>query len=169
MSPVGDAASNTTWLLGRSTHALKALANTCISAVRFIREHALASETRKQEPPRRATSPPVPPSRNKSSNAVKRLFTRQQEPRKTQEPIAGPADVDANLGGFQDTETQQKHFCLLFKPQIVLRSDLDDESVIIIAANDTAIQTMNVMDKKVDDPVNGHLLTKYVLIISVSP
>jgi hypothetical protein len=133
------------------------------SAVQFIRDHALAAEKHKQDtPPPRAKSPP-PLTRSKTSNAVKRLFTRQPETRKTLDPVAGPADVDANIGGFQDTETQQKHFCLLFKPQIVLRSDLDDESVIIIAANDAAIQSMNVMDKKVDDPVNGHMLTKYVM------
>lgn len=119
----------------------------------------MASETRKEDsPPNRAGQPSQ--TRIKSSNAVRRLFTRHQEPRKAQEPVAGPADVDANIGGFQDTETQSKHFCLLFKPQIVLRSNLDDESVIIIAANDAAIQSMNVMDKKVDDPVNGHILSK---------
>ena len=91
---------------------------------------------------------------------MKRLFVRQPEVRKAQEAVAGPADVDHSIGIFEQTDTRRTHFCLLFKPQIVLRSNLDDESVIIISANDVAIQMANVMDKKIEDPVNGHMLTK---------
>jgi hypothetical protein len=135
---------------------------TLTSAVRFLREHATISDNRKEEPTRATEkAEPTAPSRSKSTKAVKRLFSRQQEPRKTQDVVAGPADIDVNLGAFQHTETQRNHFCLLYKPQIVLKSNLDDESVIIIAANDAALQTMDVMDTKVTDAVNAHILTKY--------
>ena len=124
----------------------------------------MATEEVKEEPqpePEVVELPP-PPVRNKSTNAVKRLFVRQPEARKTQDAVAGPADVDINIGIFEQTQTHRTHFCLLFKPQIVLRSNLDDESVIIISANDAAIQIANVMDKKIEDPVDGHMLTKSV-------
>lgn len=131
------------------------------SAVRFIRDHAVATEEIKEEPQPGPEKPELPPPvRNKSTNAVKRLFARQPEARKIQDAVAGPADVDINIGIFEQTQTHRTHFCLLFKPQIVLRSNLDDESVIIISANDAAIQIANVMDKKIDDPVDGHMLTK---------
>jgi hypothetical protein len=121
----------------------------------------MATEGRKEEPqPEPAKTEPPSQVRNKSGNAVKRLFVRQPEVRKMQDTIAGPADVDHNIGVFEHTDTRQTHFCLLFKLQIVLRSNLDDESVIIISANDAAIQTANVMDKAIDDPVDGHMLTK---------
>ncbi|PVG00036.1 hypothetical protein CPB86DRAFT_872242 [Serendipita vermifera] len=137
------------------------------SAVRFLREHATMSDnTRKEETRTAEKVEPSAPSRSKSTKAVKRLFSRQQEPRKTQDVIAGPADIDVNLGAFQHTETQRNHFCLLYKPQIVLKSNLDDESVIIIAANDAALQTMNIMDTKVTDAVNAHILTKNYVILS---
>ncbi|CAG7848535.1 UPF0648 protein C3H5.09c [Serendipita indica DSM 11827] len=136
------------------------------SAVRFIREHAMAVESRKEEDHPTKAEPMPTVTRSKSTNAVKRLFTRTAEPRKQQDPIAGPADVDENLGAHHNTVTNQSHFCLLFKPQIVLRSNLDDESVIIIAANDAAVQTTNVMDGKSDDPVDGHVLTKIHFILS---
>jgi hypothetical protein len=99
-------------------------------------------------------------ARNKSSKAVKRLFTRQQDTKKLPDTAAGPADVDHTIGMFSHSKSRQAHFCLLFKPQIVLRSNIDDESVIIISANDAAIQTTVVMDPVIEDPVNGHLLTK---------
>src|SRR5277367_72841 len=100
----------------------------------------MATEGKKEEPqPEPEKSEPPPQARSKSGNAVKRLFARQPEARKMQDTIAGPADVDHNIGLFEQTDTRQTHFCLLFKPQIVLRSNLDDESVIIISANDAAI------------------------------
>ncbi|KAG9055730.1 hypothetical protein FS842_001402 [Serendipita sp. 407] len=136
------------------------------SAVRFIREHALATETRKEEPQQPKLEVAQGVVRNKSTNAVKRLFTRQSDKGKQHQPVAGPADVDVNLGADHRTQVHQSHFVLLFKPQIVLRSNLDDESVIIIAANDAAVQTTDVMDGNTDDPVDGHMLTKIHFILS---
>lgn len=132
--------------------------NSFHSAVRFVREQALAVEAAAAESPQINSRTLATPSR--SSKAVKRLFTRNQETKREPERATGPLEIDPNLVEFPGSEKHQKHFYVLFQPQIVLRSDVDDESVVILSANDAALTSMNEMEKGVEDPVTGHLRTR---------
>lgn len=60
-----------------------------------------------------------------------------------------PDDYDLNSG----------HLCMFIKPQIALRSDIDDESTIILTAFRAQLKVFSVVDMKIaDDPVNSHVL-----------
>lgn len=97
--------------------------------------------------------------------AVKKLFARGRDaPRQARNPAdAAPADVDPNIGMEAPARAQHSHYCMLFKPQIVLKSDLDDASVIILGANDASIQSMDYYERAMeDDPVNAYMFTRFV-------
>lgn len=150
---------STIWHPGKSLSSEISLFPTFFSAVRFIREQALAMEAARNENVLNSARNPVA-TPNRSAKSVKRFFTKNPETRKEHEPVVGPLDVDPSLGEVAGLKTRRNHFCLLFKPQIVLRSDLDDESVIIISANDAVLQSTYELDKIVEDPINGHLRTR---------
>lgn len=71
-------------------------------------------------------------------------------------------NVNLGDGNPKNTLAEHSHYCILLKPQIVLRSELDDESVVILAANDIVLQLIDHMDSiKLPDPVKAHERTKY--------
>lgn len=56
---------------------------------------------------------------------------------------------------------RKSHFCLLLKPQIVLRSETSTEAVVILAAVHGKLQTYAIMDiENADDPVSGRVMTR---------
>ena len=70
-------------------------------------------------------------------------------------------NVNLGDGNPKNILTDHSHYCILLKPQIVLRSELDDESVVILAANDMVLQLIDHMDSiKLPDPVKAHERTK---------
>lgn len=99
-----------------------------------------------------------PPPVKRPSRALKQLSTDSEtEPEEDWQ-------FNANLGDGNPKNilTEHSHYCILLKPQIVLRSELDDESVVILAANDMVLQLIDHMDTtKLPDPVEAYERTKY--------
>lgn len=66
------------------------------------------------------------------------------------------------LDGWSDAVSLNKtHFCLLLKPQFILRSEASEDSVIILAAAQATLQAYSIMDTaNIDDPVSGRVMTR---------
>jgi hypothetical protein len=79
-------------------------------------------------------------------------------------PAVGSFDP---LSGWSDGVSLEKsHFCLLIKPQIVLRSSTSDSSVCLLAATQASAQVFALMDQtNADDPVSGKIMTRQVDIL----
>ena len=69
--------------------------------------------------------------------------------------------VDPLHGWAEGVSAVKGHFCLLLKPQIVLRSNDDRESVCILAAVQGKLKTFAIMDNaNVNDPVSGKIMNR---------
>ncbi|KAI0750742.1 golgi-body localization protein domain-containing protein [Daedaleopsis nitida] len=72
-----------------------------------------------------------------------------------------PATVDPLHGWAEGVSARKGHFCLLLKPQIVLRSNEDDESVCVLAAVQGKLKTFSIMDDaNAHDPVSGKVMNR---------
>ncbi len=76
--------------------------------------------------------------------------------------IHGPdAEMQPTDGISDDFTVEKSNVCLLLKPQIVLRSDIDDKSTIIVSALRTRLQNYTVRDEScADDSVNATVLRR---------
>lgn len=94
-----------------------------------------------------------------------------KRPSRAPKPLSAESETEpdedwqfnANLGDGnpKNIRAEHSHYCILLKPQIVLRSELDDESVVILAANDMVLQLVDHMDTaKLPDPVKAYERTK---------
>ena len=73
-----------------------------------------------------------------------------------------PAAVDPLHGWAEGVSANRGHFCLLLKPQIVLRSTEDNDAVCVLAAVQGKLKTFSVMDDvNVNDPVSGKVMNRY--------
>jgi hypothetical protein len=98
-----------------------------------------------------------PPPVKRPSRALKPLSTESE----TEPDEDWQFNVNLGDGNPKDTRAEYSHYCILLKPQIVLRSELDDESVVILAANDMVLQLIDHMDTaKLPDPVKAYERTK---------
>lgn len=80
-----------------------------------------------------------------------------------------PSSVDPLQGWAEGVSARKGHFCLLLKPQIVLRSNDDDESVCILAAVQGKLKTFSIMDNANEhDPVSGKVMNRSVYNLRVS-
>ena len=71
------------------------------------------------------------------------------------------ADIDPMRGWSEGVSLQKGHFCLLLKPQLVLRSEASSEAVCVLAAVQGKLQTYNVIDDaNADDPVSGKVMSR---------
>ncbi|KAI0702885.1 golgi-body localization protein domain-containing protein [Cytidiella melzeri] len=69
--------------------------------------------------------------------------------------------TDPMKGWAEGVSLQKGHFCLLLKPQLVLRSEASQEAVCVLAAVQGKLQTYNIMDKaNIDDPVSGKIMSR---------
>ncbi|TBU45037.1 golgi-body localization protein domain-containing protein [Dichomitus squalens] len=69
--------------------------------------------------------------------------------------------VDPLYGWAEGVSVRKGHFCLLLKPQIVLRSNDDRESVCVLAAVQGKLKTFAIMDDaNVNDPVSGKIMNR---------
>ena len=99
-----------------------------------------------------------PPPVKRPSRAPKSLSTESE----TEPDEDWQFNVNLGDGNPKSILTEHSHYCILLKPQIVLRSELDDESVVILAANDMVLQLIDHMNTlKLPDPVKAHERTKY--------
>ncbi|KAH0839883.1 hypothetical protein J3R83DRAFT_834 [Lanmaoa asiatica] len=75
-----------------------------------------------------------------------------------------PADVKPLEGWEEGVVLRKRHFCLLLKPQIILRStdptpNVNMESVVILAAVQAKLQVFKIMDaSNLEDPISGHIM-----------
>lgn len=82
-----------------------------------------------------------------------------------------PADVKPLEGWEEGVVLRKRHFCLLLKPQIILRStdhspNVDTESVVILAAIQAKLQVFKIMDaSNLEDPISGHIMHRYTLFV----
>lgn len=78
------------------------------------------------------------------------------------EPLGYSSDEAEPMKGWAEGVSLQKgHFCLLLKPQLVLKSETNAESVCVLAAVQGKLQTFNIMDNaNVDDPVSGKVMSR---------
>ncbi|KAH7887657.1 golgi-body localization protein domain-containing protein [Phlebopus sp. FC_14] len=80
--------------------------------------------------------------------------------------VSDPVHVDP-LDGWEDgVILRKRHFCLLLKPQIILRSieppsEAGKESTAILAAVQAKLQSFNIMDaRNLEDPISGNIMTR---------
>lgn len=79
-----------------------------------------------------------------------------------------PPTPDPWEGLSDGMQIQQNHCFILVKPQIALRSSVDDDSVVIIAAMSTNLMMYGVLDERdLDDPVNSRVMRRCVASLSV--
>ena len=82
-----------------------------------------------------------------------------------------PSDVKPLDGWDEGVVLRKRHFCLLLKPQIILRStdpsfSVDTESVVILAAVQAKLQVFKIMDaSNLEDPVSGHIMHRYKIFV----
>lgn len=70
-------------------------------------------------------------------------------------------NVDPLHGWSDGVSLMKSHFFLLLKPQIVLRSEKELGSVLILAAVQAKLQLFHIMDKSnVDDPISGKVMSR---------
>ncbi|KAF8138424.1 golgi-body localization protein domain-containing protein [Boletus edulis] len=78
--------------------------------------------------------------------------------------VSDPADVKPLDGWDEGVVLRKRHFCLLLKPQIILRSidpslNVDTESVAILAAVQAKLQVFKIMDaSNLEDPISGPIM-----------
>jgi nucleoside diphosphate kinase len=142
-------------------------------AVKFIRDQAAVSlaALQSQKKPLGAMLGVTNPA-----NALRKMLKPDHSPRisvlfadetASRGPSMGSFDP---LNGWSDGVSLEKsHFCLLIKPQVVLRSSTSDSSVCLLAATQASAQVFALMDQtNADDPVSGKIMTRYATSISLS-
>jgi hypothetical protein len=73
-----------------------------------------------------------------------------------------PDAMDPLSGWSRGVSLCKSHFCLLLKPQIVLRSETNMDSVCVLAAVQAKLQSFAIMDdSNVEDPVSGKIMSRY--------
>ncbi|KAH7921808.1 hypothetical protein BV22DRAFT_1114199 [Leucogyrophana mollusca] len=72
------------------------------------------------------------------------------------------------LGGWEEgVSLRRSHFCLLLKPQIVLRSEANSEAVSVLAAVQAKLQSFKIMDdSNLEDPVSGTIMTRNYMALN---
>ncbi|KIJ70055.1 hypothetical protein HYDPIDRAFT_121417 [Hydnomerulius pinastri MD-312] len=137
-------------------------------AVKFIRDQAEAMVSR-------VTEEGIEKSKasggaaQAAASALRRMLTRDRNGTSldTQADVSSdPANVDP-LDGWEDgVILRKRHFCLLLKPQIILRtadpsSDIGTESTVILAAVQAKLQAFKIMDiSNLEDPISGSIMTR---------
>ncbi|CAL1700808.1 unnamed protein product [Somion occarium] len=129
-------------------------------ALKFIRDQAdmaIDASKAKAEKGRESAS-----SAHAAAMAVRRMFTGEGASRVERVHESDSLDnIDPMSGWSEDVALQKSHFCLLLKPQIVLRSEADSEAVCIMAAVQGKLQSYGILDiAHADDPISGNVMTR---------
>ncbi|KAI0796722.1 golgi-body localization protein domain-containing protein [Abortiporus biennis] len=133
-------------------------------AVKFIRDQAKSIVTTSQEDDAaKHTRSPVL-SAQAAAQVVRKILSGDLSSTASDEDLKNPEFdpkdlVDPMSGWSEGVALQKSHFCLLLKPQIVLRSEGSSDSVCILAAVQGKLQTYNIMDEaNAEDPVSGKVM-----------
>jgi len=136
-------------------------------AVKFIRDQGETKPTRPA--PRKSVD--VQPSQTKGIAQAMQMFRQSFGSRDTAgglENILADVYTDAPRPGLDPLEgwkegvsLKQSHFCVLLKPQIVLHSELSEDSTCVVAAGVTKLEINDIMDNEnADDPINGTIMSR---------
>ncbi|EIW82107.1 hypothetical protein CONPUDRAFT_81652 [Coniophora puteana RWD-64-598 SS2] len=131
-------------------------------AVKFIRDQAEAimslNVPDEQEKGKGASKPA-----QVAADALRRIFAPDGSSLSVNidDDFSGAASVDPLAGWDEGVLLQKSHFCLLLKPQIVLRSEAQAEAVSVLAAVQAKVQTFQIMDlSNLEDPVSGRIMSR---------
>ncbi|THH02741.1 hypothetical protein EW026_g149 [Hermanssonia centrifuga] len=81
-----------------------------------------------------------------------------------------PDNRDPLKGWSKGVSLRKGHFCLLLKPQLILRSETSTESVCVLTAVQGNLQTYHIMDDvNADDPVSGKIMNSSSLFDRLVP
>ncbi|KAI0081718.1 hypothetical protein K474DRAFT_1133165 [Panus rudis PR-1116 ss-1] len=131
-------------------------------AVKFIRDQAAMAAVNNQDHIEKEARPPN--GAQAAAMAVRKMFTGETgtHPAVESMPASDFVDgIDPMSGWSEGVSLQKSHFCLLLKPQIVLKSEADADAVTIMAAVQGKLQTYGIVDvTHADDPVSGTVLTR---------
>lgn len=105
-----------------------------------------------------------------AANALRKILIGEGGPNRsnsaaevTDANILDPDTVNPMSGWSDGVSLRKSHFCLLLKPQIVLRSESNVDSVCVLAAVQAKLQSFVVMDdSNVEDPITGKIMTRCV-------
>lgn len=134
------------------------------SAVKFIRDQAQVALTEFQHEADKHKGAAA--SAQAAANAVKKLLvgdggTSPSVDFVPQTVSKLPAFVDPLHGWAEGVSPRKGHFCLLLKPQIVLRANADTESVCVLAAVQGKLNTFSIMDNaNIHDPISGKIMNR---------
>lgn len=140
-------------------------------AVKFIRDQAGAIIRTNSHDLGGDRQPKVRPSgAQAAANALRKILTGEGGPNRpnsavevTDAEILDPNTVNPMSGWLDGVSLRKSHFCLLLKPQIVLRSESNVDSVCVLAAVQAKLQSFVVMDNSnVEDPITGKIMTRCV-------
>ncbi|EKM59200.1 uncharacterized protein PHACADRAFT_169675 [Phanerochaete carnosa HHB-10118-sp] len=138
-------------------------------AVKFIRDQALAAIANLQHGAEegRHRGSIAATSAQAAAQAVRKILGGGDDDRRPSvdisvEPNAQHPDIKDPLKGWSEGVSLSKaHFCLLLKPQIVLRSETSTESVCVLAAVQGKLQSYHILDDaNVDDPISGRVMSR---------
>lgn len=98
-----------------------------------------------------------------AATVLKRILNRDRNDVSIEvaDDVADDGAVNPLAGWDEGVVLQKRHFCLLLKPQIVLRSEGSTDSVSVLAAVQAKLQSFTIMDKSnLEDPVSGTIMTR---------
>ncbi|KZO94872.1 hypothetical protein CALVIDRAFT_538650 [Calocera viscosa TUFC12733] len=141
-------------------------------AIKFIRDHAKPVDDKPPELDDLGTSSPPALAAGTQTGRVQgaaqglfRLFTH--EGRSSEDsPRWRPHHVedifeDPHTGWLDDVLIRKSHIARLIKPQVVLRSDLNADSITVVAIRSVYIRNFSVLDREhLDDPINGPIMQR---------
>jgi hypothetical protein len=138
--------------------------NNYYSAVEFIRDQALAAVANLHQEAEKHKGPAAA-SAQAAAQAVKKILGGGDHARRTSVELSTetphPDNKDPMAGWSDGVSLSKAHFCLLLKPQIVLRSETSSESVCVLAAVQGKLQSYHILDDaNVDDPVSGRVMSR---------
>jgi hypothetical protein len=135
------------------------------SAVKFIRDQAEAAVAttlhHTDDKPKGHAS-----SAQAAAHALRKILTGERGPNTathvSESHMQHASDAMDPLSGWSDGVSLRKsHFCLLLKPQIVLRSETNADSVCVLAAVQAKLQSFAIMDtSNVEDPISGKIMSR---------
>lgn len=160
---------NIIWLHGKTHTTLLSPPGlpSCIRAVKFIRDQALAAIANlNHDAELDRHKGPAAASAQAAALAVRKILGGGDGARTSvevaPEQTGEQADSNDPLKGWSEGVSLSKaHFCLLLKPQIVLRSESSAESVCVLAAVQGKLQSYDILDEaNADDPVSGRVMSR---------
>lgn len=139
--------------------------------MKFIRDQAEAHSRTSTETfeSRRRTRRPT----DIAAQALKKILAVGDDDSDSNDPIYDEPEEDLPhfdpMSGWSkdDVSLNKSHFCLLLKPQVILRSDASKDSVLVLACVQASLQSFTISDTAhIEDPVSGRIMTRTIADLS---